>query len=70
MGASCLLALSWLNTANADVSFLEIKTDKGHDSFLLDVPEFKNTLQGYLENITKEAGIWAYDQQFSPGKKL
>ncbi len=46
-----------LNTASADVSFLEIKTDKGHDAFLLDVPEFTNTLKGYLENIAREAGI-------------
>lgn len=46
-----------LNAMNADVSFLEIKTHKGHDSFLLDVPEFTTTLKGYIENIAKEVGI-------------
>ncbi len=46
-----------LNAVGADVSFLEIKTDKGHDAFLLDVPEFTNTLKGYIENIAKERGI-------------
>ena len=29
-----------LNAAGADVSFAEIKTDKGHDSFLVNEPEF------------------------------
>ena len=28
-----------LNAIGADVGFVEIKTDKGHDSFLLDVPD-------------------------------
>jgi len=46
-----------INATNTDVSFLEIATDKGHDSFLLDVPEFTNTLKGYLDNIAKEKGI-------------
>ena len=29
-----------LNASGADVSFSEIKTDKGHDSFLANEPEF------------------------------
>ena len=29
-----------LNASGTDVSYSEIITDKGHDSFLLDVPEF------------------------------
>ena len=46
-----------LNTINADVSFLEIKTDKGHDAFLLDVPEFSSALRGYIDNTSRERGI-------------
>ena len=38
----------WLNASGADVSFSEIITDKGHDSFLLDVPDFLSTIKNYL----------------------
>ena len=37
-----------LNAIGAEVSFVEIKSDKGHDSFLLDVPDFLNTIKNYL----------------------
>ena len=37
-----------LNAIGADVGFVEIKTDKGHDSFLLDVPDFLSTIKKYL----------------------
>ena len=39
-----------LNAIGADVAFVEIESDKGHDSFLLDVPEFLNTLKDYINN--------------------
>ena len=39
-----------LNAIGADVAFVEIMSDKGHDSFLLDVPEFLNTLKNYINN--------------------
>ena len=32
----------------ANVSFVEIKTDKGHDAFLLDEPEMFDTVRGFL----------------------
>ena len=38
-----------LNAIGADVGFVEIESDKGHDSFLLDVPEFLNALKNFLE---------------------
>ena len=38
-----------LNSSGADVGFIEIKSDKGHDSFLLDVPEFLKTVKNFLE---------------------
>jgi len=37
-----------LNAAGANVSFVEIQSDKGHDAFLLDEPEFFRVLQGFL----------------------
>ena len=37
-----------LNAIGADVAFAEIESDKGHDSFLLNVPKFLNTLKDYI----------------------
>ncbi len=37
-----------LNACGANVGFVEINSDKGHDSFLLNVPEFLNTVGEFL----------------------
>ena len=43
-----------LNAINADVGFLEVKSDKGHDSFLLNVPDFLNASDKFpLNCLTK-----------------
>ena len=39
-----------LNNLSKNVSFLEIDTDKGHDSFLLDEPDLDRVIKGFLEN--------------------
>ncbi len=39
-----------LNSSGADVGFIEVTSDKGHDSFLLDVPEFLKTVKNFLES--------------------
>lgn len=46
-----------LSAATAKVSFVEVQTDKGHDSFLLDETEFNVTLEGYVKNIALKEGI-------------
>ena len=46
-----------LNRAAANVSFVEIETDKGHDSFLLDEPDFHRTLTGFLNGCAEHAGL-------------
>jgi homoserine O-acetyltransferase len=46
-----------LNASAADVSFVEIESDKGHDSFLLDVPEFFDILRGFLDASAQRKGI-------------
>ncbi len=46
-----------LNKSDAKVSFVEIKTDKGHDAFLLDDPEFHSTLRGFLYGQIKKNRI-------------
>ena len=42
-----------LNAAAANVSFVEIETDKGHDAFLLDEPELFATLRGFLDRLRR-----------------
>ena len=37
-----------LNAVGGEVSFSEIKSDRGHDAFLLDEPEFWQVLEGFL----------------------
>jgi homoserine O-acetyltransferase len=46
-----------LNRAAANVSFVEIASDKGHDAFLLDEPDFALTLAGFLAGCAEHAGI-------------
>ena len=45
-----------LNGAGANVSFVEIATDKGHDAFLLEEPEFHAALGGFLRGVAAKAG--------------
>ena len=37
-----------LNACGADVGFTEIISDKGHDSFLLDIPDFLHAIKNFL----------------------
>jgi homoserine O-acetyltransferase len=46
-----------LNAAAANVSFVEIETDKGHDAFLLDVPELMATTKGFIDAAAKVRGL-------------
>jgi homoserine O-acetyltransferase len=46
-----------LNHVAANVSFLEVVSDKGHDAFLLDEPDFHKTLSGFLAGCAEHAGL-------------
>ncbi len=46
-----------LNRAGANVSFVEIGSDKGHDAFLLDEPDFHRTLAGFLSGCAIHARL-------------
>jgi homoserine O-acetyltransferase len=48
-----------LNAVAANVSFVEINTDKGHDAFLLDEPEMFATLRGFIDSAARTRGIGA-----------
>jgi len=46
-----------LNAAAANVSFVEIATDNGHDAFLLHEPELFETLHGFLNGCAEHRGL-------------
>ena len=46
-----------LNAVAANVSFVEVETDKGHDAFLLHEPELFATLRGFLTGSAEQRGI-------------
>jgi homoserine O-acetyltransferase len=46
-----------LNAAAANVSFVEIASDKGHDAFLLEEPDFHRALGGFLSGCADRLGV-------------
>lgn len=46
-----------LNAAAANVSFVEVDSDRGHDAFLLDVPEMFRTVRGFVTGAAKARAI-------------
>jgi homoserine O-acetyltransferase/O-succinyltransferase len=46
-----------LNAAAANVSFAEIVSDNGHDSFLMDEPEFHKVFSGFLNGAAEHRGL-------------
>ena len=43
-----------LNRAGANVSFVEITSDKGHDAFLLDEPDLDRVVRGFLAGASSD----------------
>lgn len=46
-----------LTAAGANVSFVEVATDRGHDAFLLDEPELFATITGFIAGAARRRGI-------------
>jgi len=46
-----------LNAVAANVSFVEVKSDKGHDAFLLNEPVMFDTLRGFLNGAARRRGL-------------
>ena len=46
-----------LAAAAANVSFVEVVSDKGHDAFLLDEPDMFETLRGFLSGAAEKRGL-------------
>ncbi len=50
-----------LNASGASVSFVEIESDKGHDAFLLEEPNFFATLNGFIGAAARARGLPTQD---------
>ncbi len=48
-----------LNAVAANVSFVEVESDNGHDAFLLDEPDMFETLRGFLNGAAVQRGLTA-----------
>ncbi len=46
-----------LNASGASVSFVDVMTDRGHDAFLIEDPEFNATAHGFLEGCARARGL-------------
>ncbi len=46
-----------LNAVAANVSFVEVQTDKGHDAFLLDEPGFYQVIHGFIDGCAEHRGL-------------
>ncbi len=57
-----------LNASGANVSFVEIASDKGHDAFLLHEPEFLSIARGFVSGAAQARGLTipAHDVPYDP----
>jgi homoserine O-acetyltransferase len=55
-----------LNAGGASVSFVDIETDRGHDAFLLNLPEFIATSRGFLDSAARARGLPPAKPQIDP----
>ena len=55
--AESRLIVRALNAVAANVSFAEINSNAGHDSFLLEQPEFWEVLSGFLDGAAEHVGL-------------
>ncbi|MEJ0093667.1 MAG: homoserine O-acetyltransferase [Methylocella sp.] len=55
-----------LNAGGASVSFVDIETDRGHDAFLLNIPDFIATSRGFLDSAARARGLPPAKPQAKP----
>ncbi|MFM9150010.1 MAG: homoserine O-acetyltransferase, partial [Solirubrobacterales bacterium] len=46
-----------LRLAGAPVTFQEVESRHGHDSFLFEIPEYHETVAGFLDRLATERGL-------------
>ena len=48
-----------LNAAGCETSYVNIETDKGHDAFFVEEPEFEAGLRGFIDAAAQARGLGA-----------
>ncbi len=46
-----------LNAVGANVSFVEVETDQGHDSFLMEIEDYHRVVRGFLDGAAELRGL-------------
>ena len=46
-----------LNAVGANVGFVEVETDQGHDSFLMEIEAYHRVVRGFLEGAAEHRGL-------------
>ena len=46
-----------LNAAGCETSYVSIETDKGHDAFFVEEPEFEAGLRGFIDAAADARGL-------------
>lgn len=46
-----------ISLGGGNVSFVEVETDRGHDTFLLDEPEYLETVAGFVSGVAIKRGL-------------
>ena len=49
--------VSALTAAGADVSYLDIESDAGHDAFLVEVATMTRLLGSFMDRLAREEGV-------------
>jgi homoserine O-acetyltransferase/O-succinyltransferase len=47
-----------LIAAGCEASYVEVQSDKGHDAFLLEEPQFEATLTGFIDHAARARGLF------------
>jgi len=47
-----------LNSGGANVSFVELESDRGHDAFLLDEPDLFKTVGAFIDSVSRREGVF------------
>ncbi|MFD2204438.1 homoserine O-acetyltransferase MetX [Kiloniella antarctica] len=58
-----------LNAVAADVSFVEVQSDAGHDAFLLNEPRFHETIDGFIKGCAERWFNGRNDRESGQGSK-
>ena len=56
-----------LNAAGCETSYVNIETDKGHDAFFVEEPEFEAGLRGFIDAAAEARGTGSPERPMKSG---